>query len=42
MQTNNALFLQVLFREDGYLDTDFRPLMKNDDDEINQTLSYIS
>lgn len=28
LQTNDALFLLVLFREDGYLDTDFRPLMK--------------
>lgn len=37
LQTNDALFLLVLFREDGYLDTDFRPLMKKEDDEINQT-----
>lgn len=43
LQTNDALFLLVLFREDGYLDTDFRPLMKKEDDEINQTLySYIA
>lgn len=28
LQTNDALFLLVLFREDGYLDTDFLPLMK--------------
>ena len=26
LQTNDALFLLVLFREDGYLDTDFQPL----------------
>lgn len=38
LQTNDALFLLVLFREDGYLDTDFQPLMKKEDDEINQTL----
>ncbi len=42
LQTNDALFLLVLFREDGYLDTDFQPLMKKEDDEINQTLyAYI-
>ena len=41
LQTNDALL--VLFREDGYLDTDFRPLMKKEDDEINQTLyAYIA
>lgn len=28
LQTNDALFLLVLFREDGYLDADFQPLMK--------------
>lgn len=28
LQTNDALFLLVLFREDGYLNTDFQPLMK--------------
>ena len=40
LQTNDALFL---LREDGYLDTDFRPLMKKEDDEINQTLyAYIA
>ena len=37
LQTNDALFLLVLFREDGYLDADFQPLMKKEDDEINQT-----
>ena len=43
LQTNDALFLLVLFREDGYLDMDFRPLMKKEDDEINQTLyAYIA
>lgn len=43
LQTNDALFLLVLFREDGYLDTDFQPLMKKEDDEINQTLyAYIA
>lgn len=43
LQTNDALFLLVMFREDGYLDTDFRPLMKKEDDEINQTLyAYIA
>lgn len=43
LQTNDALFLLVLFREDGYLDTDFLPLMKKEDDEINQTLyAYIA
>ena len=43
LQTNDALFLLVLFREDGYLGTDFRPLMKKEDDEINQTLyAYIA
>ena len=43
LQTNDALFLLVLFREDGYLDTDFRPLMKKEDDEINRTLyAYIA
>lgn len=43
LQTNDALFLLVLFREDGYLDTNFRPLMKKEDDEINQTLyAYIA
>lgn len=43
LQTNDALFLLVLFREDGYLDTDFQPVMKKEDDEINQTLyAYIA
>lgn len=43
LQTNDALFLLVLFREDGYLDMDFQPLMKKEDDEINQTLyAYIA
>lgn len=43
LQTNDALFLLVLFQEDGYLDTDFQPLMKKEDDEINQTLyAYIA
>lgn len=43
LQTNDALFLLVLFREDGYLDADFQPLMKKEDDEINQTLyAYIA
>lgn len=43
LQTNDALFLLVLFREDGYLDADFRPLMKKEDDEINRTLyAYIA
>lgn len=43
LQTNDALFLLVLFREDGYLDTDFQPMMKKEDDEINQTLyAYIA
>lgn len=43
LQTNDALFLLVLFREDGYLNTDFQPLMKKEDDEINQTLyAYIA
>lgn len=43
LQTNDALFLLVLFREDGYLGTDFQPVMKKEDDEINQTLyAYIA
>lgn len=43
LQTNDALFLLVLFREDGYLDADFRPLIKKEDGEINQTLyAYIA
>ena len=43
LQTNDALFLLVMFREDGYLDADFQPLMKKEDDEINQTLyAYIA
>lgn len=43
LRTNDALFLLVLFREDGYLDADFRPLMKKDDGGINQTLyAYIA
>ena len=43
LQSNDALFLLVLFREDGYLDADFQPLMKKEDDEINQTLyAYIA
>ncbi len=43
LQTNDALFLLVLFREDGYLDAGFQPLMKKEDDEINQTLyAYIA
>ena len=43
LQTNDALFLLVLFREDGYLGADFQPLMKKEDDEINQTLyAYIA
>ena len=43
LQTNDALFLLVLFREDGYLDADFRPLMKKDDGGFNQTLyAYIA
>lgn len=43
LQTNDALFLLILFREDGYLDTDFQPLMKKEDGEINQTLyAYIA
>ena len=33
----------MLFREDGYLDADFQPLMKKEDDEINRTLyAYIA
>ena len=43
LQTNDALFLLVLFREDGYLDADFQPLMKKEDDELNRTLyAYIA
>ena len=43
LQTNDALFLLVLFREDGYLGADFQPLMKKEDDEITQTLyAYIA
>ena len=43
LQTNDALFLLVLFREDGYLDADFRPLIKKEDGEINRTLyAYIA
>lgn len=43
LQTNDALFLLVLFREDGYLGADFQPLMKKEDDEINRTLyAYIA
>ena len=43
LQTNDALFLLVLFREDGYLGADFQPLMKKEDDEINKTLyAYIA
>lgn len=43
LQTNDALFLLVLFHEDGYLNADFQPLMKKEDDEINQTLyAYIA
>ena len=43
LQTNDALFLLVMFREDGYLDADFQPLMKKEDDEINRTLyAYIA
>lgn len=43
LQSNDALFLLVLFREDGYLDADFQPLMKKEDDEINRTLyAYIA
>ena len=43
LQTNDALFLLVLFREDGYLGTDLQPLMKKEDDGINQTLyAYIA
>ena len=43
LRINDALFLLVLFREDGYLDADFRPLMKKDDGGINQTLyAYIA
>lgn len=43
LQTNDALFLLVLFREDGYLDADFQPMMKKEDDEINRTLyAYIA
>ncbi|MBO5181290.1 MAG: hypothetical protein J6B92_05305 [Paraprevotella sp.] len=43
LQTNDALFLLVLFREDGYLGMDFQPIMKKEDDEINQTLyAYIA
>lgn len=43
LQTNDALFLLVLFREDGYLDADFQPLMKKEDDAINRTLyAYIA
>lgn len=43
LQTNDALFLLMLFREDGYLDADFQPLMKKEDDEINRTLyAYIA
>ena len=43
LQTNDALFLLVLFREEGYLDADFRPLIKKEDGEINRTLyAYIA
>lgn len=43
LQTGDALFLLVLFREDGYLDAGFQPVMKKEDDEINRTLyAYIA
>ena len=43
LQTNDALFLLVLFKEEGYLDADFRPLIKKEDGEINRTLyAYIA
>lgn len=43
LQTNDALFLLVLFREEGYLDSDFRPMIKKEDGEINRTLyAYIA
>lgn len=38
LQSNDALFLLVLFREDGYLNQDFKPVIVKDRDEINQTL----
>lgn len=43
LQTNDALFLLVLFREDGYLGADFQPLLKKEDDAVNQSLyAYIA
>lgn len=43
LRTNDALFLLVLFREDGYLDADFQPIVKKEDDGINQSLyAYIA
>ncbi len=43
LRTNDALFLLVLFREDGYLDADFQPFVKKEDDGINQSLyAYIA
>ena len=38
LQSNDALFLLVLFREDGYLDQDLKPTITREQNEINQTL----
>ena len=38
LQSNDALFLLVLFREDGYLNQDFKPTITKEPRVINQTL----
>ena len=38
LQSNNALFLLVLFRENGFLNQDFKPIITNEVNEIHQSL----
>lgn len=38
LQSNDALFLLILFRENGFLNQDFKPVITNEDKEIHQSL----
>ena len=38
LQSNNALFLLILFRENGFLNQDFKPVITNEVKEIHQSL----
>lgn len=38
LQSNNALFLLILLRENGFLNQGFKPVITNEDKEIHQSL----